>query len=77
MESPVSTEAHEPPAYDALGSGATEKAATEKDLTLTDEKEFFAGVPVLKGVSFSVPAGQVVGLIGEKGVGKFTSLSAW
>src|SRR6476661_3323563 len=62
MESTVSTAAHEP-----LGSAGTDGA-----LTLTDVKKSFAGVPVLKGVSFSVAAGQVVGLIGENGAGKST-----
>jgi len=35
------------------------------------EKSFF-GVKVLKGVSFSVPAGGMVGLVGENGAGKST-----
>ena len=32
----------------------------------------FDGVPVLKGISFSLPPGRILGLIGENGAGKST-----
>lgn len=45
---------------------------TVKSLTVTNIDKSYAGVQVLHSVTFSVPAGQVVGLIGENGAGKST-----
>lgn len=41
-------------------------------LTLEGIEKAFFGVKVLKGASFSVPAGGMVGLVGENGAGKST-----
>lgn len=46
-----------------------------KSLTVTNIDKSYAGVQVLHSVSFSVLAGQVVGLIGENGAGKSTLAS--
>jgi len=44
----------------------------DKSLTVANIDKSYAGVQVLHSVSFTVPAGKVVGLIGENGAGKST-----
>ncbi len=41
-------------------------------LELNDVKKSFGSVEALRGVTFSVPAGSVVGLVGDNGAGKST-----
>jgi len=51
---------------------STEPTGDNELLSLRDVEKAFFGVKVLKGVSFSVPAGGMVGLVGENGAGKST-----
>jgi len=55
-------DAREQPSADSAG----------RALVCRDLVKSYAGVTVLKSVSFSVPAGSAVGLIGENGAGKST-----
>jgi branched-chain amino acid transport system ATP-binding protein len=45
-------------------------------LEIKDLHVFYGGVHALKGISFSVPKGQIVTLIGANGAGKSTALRA-
>ena len=51
-------------------------AVTDPLLTLTNGAKSFGGVPALRNASLAVPAGQVVGLLGENGAGKSTIVKA-
>src|ERR1700736_1188749 len=46
-------------------------------VAMTDIHKSFPGVQALKGVSFSVTAGEVHGLVGENGAGKSTPTKIW
>ena len=41
-------------------------------LELTDVRKSFGAVQALRGVTFAVAAGEVVGLVGDNGAGKST-----
>ncbi len=45
-------------------------------LEVTDVRAGYGRIEVLRGISFSVPAGSVVALLGSNGVGKTTTLRA-
>jgi ribose transport system ATP-binding protein len=51
------------------------RIATAPLLELEGIEKGFFGVPVLKGVSLSLGAGRVLGLVGENGAGKSTLLN--
>jgi len=47
-------------------------AASPPRLTVRDIRKAYAGIPVLKGITLSVAAGEVMALLGENGAGKST-----
>ncbi|MEJ7709381.1 MAG: ATP-binding cassette domain-containing protein [Pyrinomonadaceae bacterium] len=56
-------------------NGRAAKAVTNVILQLQGIEKSFYGVPVLKGVSFSLPKGKILGLVGENGAGKSTLMN--
>lgn len=55
-----------------LNSSPTEDVVIHPALEVRDLHKGFGGVPVLQGVSLSIPAGHVAALAGENGAGKST-----
>jgi ribose transport system ATP-binding protein len=49
-----------------------DEMSLNKSLSVSHIDKYYTGVQVLHSVSFTVPAGKVVGLIGENGAGKST-----
>jgi ABC-type sugar transport system ATPase subunit len=47
-------------------------AASPPRLIVCDIRKAFGGIPVLKGITLSVGAGEVMALLGENGAGKST-----
>ena len=49
---------------------------SETILKINDLKVNYGGIEAVKGISFDVPAGQIVTLIGANGAGKSSTLRA-
>ena len=55
-----------------MGKGDWPMTHQDFAIALTGAQKSYGGIPVLKGVSFNLPAGHVMALAGENGAGKST-----